>query len=562
MKNTRRLLAGASAALLVACGGGSSGGGSTPATPMTKPDAHRLAQQATFGPSEALLDAMSRQSAAQWVAAQMSLDTSRYRSGGDDGIHRNTSQVAYCDQPAHASPTCWRDAYSHQPLLWDFYRNATLQPDQLRQRVAFALGQIVVVSANTVESTYGLRNYHGLLLSQAFGNWREVLRKVTLSPVMGDYLNNVNNDKASPNENYARELLQLFSVGTCLLDPDGRQTGGRCQPTYDNQTVREYAYALTGWTYPAGGATPWGCWPEGTNCRHHGGDMVAVARYHDDQPRQLLSGRRLSAGHSAAAALETVLDSLMAHPNTAPFIGKQLIQHLVSSNPTPAYVERVARAFSSGRHVADGQSFGSGQSGDLAATVAAVLLDVEARGPLRAEGGRLREPALMFTGLLRGLNGVTDGEPFAWWIGEALGQQVFRPPSVFSFYPPDYPVSGTSLVGPAFGIHNANTALNRLNVLTWLLHWGGSEASADIPGATGTRIDLASFIAGAGDAGALVDRLSVLATGAPLPAASRQRVLGAVEGFTLQSAGTDWQTRRVQVAAYLVFASPWYQVIR
>jgi len=179
MTTTRRLLAITAAALMAACGGGGGGSG-TPATPMTKPDAHRLAQQASFGASESQLDAMGRQSAAQWVAEQMSLNVSRYRSGGDDGIHRNTSQIAYCDQPAHASPTCWRDAYSHLPLIWDFYRNATTQPDQLRQRVAFALGQIVVVSANTVESTYGLRNYHGMLLSQAFGNWRELLRRVTL----------------------------------------------------------------------------------------------------------------------------------------------------------------------------------------------------------------------------------------------------------------------------------------------------------------------------------------------------------------------------------------------
>jgi uncharacterized protein (DUF1800 family) len=558
----RRLLATAAVVLLASCGGGRGSDPTAPVTPMSKPDAHRLAQQASFGAGEAHLEAMARQTAAQWVAEQLNLNVSRYRSGGGDGIHRNTSQVAYCDQPAHAGPTCWRDSYSHQPLLWDFYRNATTQPDQLRQRMAFALGQIVVVSANTIESTYGLRHYHGMLLSQAFGNWRELLRKVALSPVMGDYLNNVNNDKASPNENFARELLQLFSIGTCQLEMDGRLSGGRCQPTYDNQVVREYAFALTGWTYPAGGATPWGCWPEGTNCQYHGGDMVPVARYHDDQARQLLSGRRLAAGHTAPAALEAVLDSLMAHPNTAPFVSRQLIQHLVSSNPTPAYVERVARAFASGRYASEGHSFGTGQNGDLAATVAAVLLDPEARGALRAEGGRLREPVLMFTGLLRGLNGFTDGEPFGWWLGEGLGQQAFRPPSVFSFYPPDYPVSGTTLVGPAFGIHNANSALNRLNVLTWLLHWGGSDPSADIPAATGTKVNLDAFIGSAGDAGALVDRLGTLATGAPLPTATRQRIVRAVEGFTAQSAGTDWQTRRVQVAAYLVYASPWYQVIR
>ena len=302
-----------------------------------------------------------------------------------------------------------------------------------------------VVSGNEADGTYGFRNYHNALLDNAFGNYRQVLKKVALSPVMGDFLNNVNNDKSAPNENFARELLQLFSVGTCELNPNGSLRGGACAPTYDNETVRSYAYALTGWTYPAGGATPWGCWPQGTHCRYYGGDMVAVEARHDTAARTLMSGVSLAAGNKAPAALEAVLDSLIAHPNTAPFIGKQLIQQLVSSNPSAAYIGRVSAAFTSGKY----STFGTGQRGDLAATVAAVLLDPEARSAtVVANGGSLRDPVLMFTGVLRGLNGQSDGDALSWWWGEEMREHVFRPPSVFNFYPPDYPVAGTALVGP------------------------------------------------------------------------------------------------------------------
>lgn len=534
-----------------------------PTTTMTADattrNAARLAMQASFGNTEALTADIKAKGASAWIASQMTLASSRYSSGGNATVHQNTSNTSYCDQPSHAGPNCWRDNFSSIPLVWDFYRNATTRPDQLRQRVAFALQQILVVSGVELDGTYGLRNYQNTLLDNAFGNYRQVLKKVALSPVMGDYLNNVNNDKAAPNENFARELLQLFSVGTCLLNADGSLRGGACAPTYDNDTVRAYAYALTGWTYPTGGATPWGCWPKGTNCRFHNGDMVPVEARHDTTARQLLSGTSLRAGLTAPAALEVVLDSLMAHPNTAPFIGRQLIQQLVSSNPSPAYVSRVSAAFTTGKY----STFGTGQRGDLAATVAAVLLDPEARSAtVMANGGKLRDPVLMFTSVLRGLNGQSDGDALSWWWGEELREHVFRPPTVFSFYSPDYPVPGTTLVGPSFGIHNAGSALQRLNFLTYLLEWGGSTPAASVPNATGTKIDLSRFTADAADAGKLVDRLSVIATGVPLPTATRTEIVKAVSWWTATTDKTNWQTNRVKTAAYLVFATPNFQVER
>jgi uncharacterized protein (DUF1800 family) len=572
-----------SLALLPGCGGGSGSGGtgaptSTPAgngdttppaaaaaPPMTQRDAVRLASQASFGATEALVAQMRTQSAAAWVQAQLQLpQASHYTSGGSGAIHTQTSGTGFCELAANRGDNCWRDWFSSQPLLWDFYRNALTQPDQLRQRVAFALQQILVVSNLEVEGTYGLRRYQNLLLDHAFGNYREVLRQVALSPVMGEYLNGVNNDKAAPNENFPRELLQLFSLGTCLLEADGSLKGGRCQPTYDNATVRAYAHALTGWTYPAGGKSRWSCAPKGSNCPYHDGEMAELASLHDTAERTLLAGVKKAAGSTPAQALDAVLDSLMAHPNMPPFIGRQLIQALVRSNPSPAYVGRVAGAFQSGRFSSGGHSFGSGRAGDLGATVAAVLLDADARGdaPPGASGGRLREPVLMMTGVLRALNGQTDGDALGGWWGDTLRQHVFRSPSVFNFYPPDYPVPGTQLQGSAFGIHNANTSLERLNYLTYLLDWGGSKPAAGVPGATGTTVTLDAFDADAADAAALVDRLSLLAHGEPLPAGPRAKVLEAVSWWTNKTDAKAWQRHRVKTAAYLVFAAPQFQIVR
>lgn len=531
-----------------------------PATPtLSTRDAARLADQATFGATEPLIAQIKAAGASGWIASQMSASGSRYSSGGSAAVHQNISETGYCDQPGNGGENCWRDSFSHTPLVWDFYRNAVSKPDQLRQRVAFALQQIVVVSGMEIEGTYGLRNYHNNLIDLAFGNYRQVLKKVALSPVMGDYLNNVNNDKAAPNENFARELLQLFSIGTCELNLDGTLKGGDCKATYDNDKVRAYAFAMTGWTYPPGGKTPWDCWPRDTHCQFYNGDMVAVPKFHDTAARTLLSGVTLAAGHTAESAMEKVLDSLMVHPNIGPFIGRQLIQHLVSSNPSQSYVSRVAAAFNAGKY----QNFGTGQRGDLAATIAAVLLDTEARSDtVRRDGGKLREPVLMFTGVLRALNGRTDGDALGWWWGDTMRQHMFRPPSVFNFYPPDYPVAGTTLIGPTFSLHNASAAVNRLNYLVYLLDWGGSNSSSSVPNAVGTKVDLSAFTNDAGDAGKLVDRLSTLAIGKPLPAASRTAVIKAVEWWTSSRDAANWKTQRVKAAAYLVFGSPDYQVQR
>lgn len=528
----------------------------------TQPDAVRLAHQATFGPSEALVADIQAKGAKPWILEQLSLYKSRYRLGGDDSPDKNTSRTEFCALPEQlTNKTCWRDYYSSEPLLWDFYRNAVRNPDQLRQRVALALSQLLVISNVEVDGTYGLRIFHNNLLDGAFGNYRDLLRKVARSPMMGEYLNHVNNDAAAPNENFARELLQLFTIGPCKLNTDGTLAGGRCAATYGNDRVRAYAYALTGWTYPAGGANRWGCWPVGANCHYLGGDMVPAAggALRDTHSRRLLSGIVVPASSSAPVALDKVLDSLMAHQNIGPFVGRHLIQQLVTSNPSPAYVARVAKAFNAGMYV----DIGTGVKGDLSATVAAVLLDKEARsGAPSAGAGRLREPIQLFTGAIRAIGGNTDGAVFGFWQGEALTQHAFRAPSVFNFYAPDFPLSGTRLVGPAFGIHNASTALNRMNYLTMLFDWGGAAPQADVPGAIGTYLKYDAWLADAANAAGLVDRMSRLVLGQTLAEPGRTKVIEAVAQFNEKSWPDSWREWRVRRAGWLVMASPQYQIVR
>lgn len=536
-----------------------------PAGKMSQQEAVRLAHQATFGPSEALVAELKATTRARWVQAQMNLPASRYTAGGSTSTHSPTGGD-YCNlSPQKASPTCWRDNFSIDPLLWDFYRNASFQPDQLRQRVAFALSQLIVVNTTQSNGTYGYKRHYNQQLDLAFGNYRDVLRQMTLSPIMGKFLDNVNNNKASPNENYAREMMQLFSLGPCQLNADGSLLGGSCKPTYDNNTVREYAYALTGWTYPVGGLVGYLCGGSSPNCEAYDGDMTPFAPYHDTSRRQLLSSVVVPAGSTAPAALEAVLDSLMKHPNMAPFMAKRLIEKLVMSNPAPAYVRRVADAFTSGSYSADGVSFGAGKRGDLAATVAAVLLDRQARQatPDGNRAGHLREPMLLMVGALRALNGGSDSTSLHWIWDTSLQQMVFMAPSVFNFYPPEFPVAGTQLAGPEFGIHSTNAALVRLNYLNNIFLGSNAAPTKDssIPGATGTYVRKSDYFSSVTNPGALVDRVANLLLGQPLAEPARGKVIDAINAYAAENT-SEWREWRVGTAFYLVMASPDYQVQR
>src|SRR5262249_14017715 len=291
---------------------------------------------------------------------------------------------------------------------------------------------------------------------------------VTLSPAMGRYLNMVNNDKpnpalgTNPNENYARELMQLFSIGLVQLQPDGSPLvdgSGAPVPSYDQDVVMATARVLTGWTYP----TQPGANPRGHNPEYYLGPMIPVAANHDTGSKQILGGTVLPAGQSAEADLQQALDVLFAHPNVGPFIGKQLIQHLVTANPSPAYVARISAV------VADD---GHGARGNLGAVVRAILLDPEARGDSKTDPsyGRVKDPVLLLTGLARALGVTTDGVYFASTAG-AVEQGVYQAPSVFSFYPPDYPLpGGAGLLSPASALMDSASVFTRANAVRTLLY--------------------------------------------------------------------------------------------
>ncbi len=552
--------------------------------PTTTKDASRLLQQASFGPSADAIDTVARQGVVKYLAGQFNEAPSRYTYTLPANQYRaqvhSDARQNFCVERGFASQDdCWRDWFSSVPVEWDFYRQAVHGHDQLRQRVAFTLGQIFVASGKELEGTYAFAEYHQMLRDNAFGNFRSLLERVTLSPFMGTYLNMVDNDGSAPNENYARELLQLFSLGTCLIDTDGRLTGGRCVPAYDNDIVRNYAYALSGWTYPVGGKNPWcsGC-NDWRNPPYMRGDMVAVQARHDNQARPLLSGVTAPAGRSARQGLDAVLDSIMAHPNLAPFISRQFIQFLVTSNPSPAYVGRVAAAFNSGRH----GDFGSGTKGDMRAMIAAVLMDGEARDPAAAQApafGKLREPVLFVTGAIRALDGRTDGVPLSsYQWGRLLGQPVFNAPSVFNFYPPDYPLPGSDLVAPQFGIENTNTTLARINFANTLVYWWynagkGLAASGYTANTTGSQVLFERFETLIRDAQKdsvkAADALNQLLLDGRMTAGELAMVVEAMNVWTPQDTwlttaerNSSWQRERVKTAAYLMLSSPHYQIQR
>jgi uncharacterized protein (DUF1800 family) len=544
--------------LLAACGGGGGGSSSSSATPapiassvvpISVADATRLADQAAFGPTPTLVTEINQQGSA-WIDAQLTTPASGYPAMG--AVNNNSGITCPVNGP---NPQCFRDNYSAFPIQRAFFQNAVSGRDQLRQRVAFAYSQIFVVSSAMIEPGYALREYHQMLLNDSFVNYRQLIEDVTLSPVMGAYLNMANNNKGnaaagvSPNENYAREVLQLFSIGLNELNPDGTLVlqGGFPVPTYTQDTIEGFANTFTGWTYPtAPGATA-----KSNNPAYYIGQMSAIQKNHDTTTKLLLNGTRLAANQSAQSDLKGALDTIYNHPNVGPFIGRQLIQFLVTSNPSPAYVGRVSAVFNND---------GAGVRGNMAAVIKAILMDSEARGDVKTDPhyGKLREPVVDFVSVLRATGGRTDGDfPINMTAGE--GQPLFGPNTVFSFYSPSYPLPGSAtLVAPQFGILNTASVIARLNFLNALLYTkGGIAPDQNLIGATGTQIDLSDFDNVVGDAGSLIALLDARLLHNTLTAAESSNIATAVNMF----AATD-RIDRATTALYLVLASPHYQIVR
>jgi len=415
----------------------------------------------------------------------------------------------------------------------EFFVHATKGPDQLRQRVAFALGEIFVVSGLKTGQPRQMVPYQNMLLQDAFGTYPDLLRDVTLSPTMGVYLDLVNDDKGnpklgtSPNENYARELMQLFSIGTVGLNPDGSETG---RVTYDQGTITGMARALTGWTYPGKAIRA------GHNPENFDGPMIAAESNHDEDKKVIVGGVALPGGRSAEQDLEDVLHALSTHPNAAPFVSLRLIQHLVASDPSPAYLGRVSQVFRA-------------SGGDLKAVVKQILMDPEARqgddlSPTpQVSGGHWREPVMCVVAMMRSLRANVRADNRLERFPANLGQKVFYPGSVFNDYSPLYRTS-SGLLAPEFELLSSGTALMRANVVRNLVEKGLNGDA---------QFDLAPFVALAGSPPDLVDAVDHAFLYGRLPAPLKQEIISAI------SATHDYNLR-ARHAMYLVASSALYQV--
>ena len=365
----------------------------------------------------------------------------------------------------------------------DAWWKAVMQSDdQLRQRVAFALSEILVVSDlnNDLRSQpEGMVTYYDLLLTHAFGNFRDLLEAVTLSPIMGTYLSHLGNEKADdalnirPDENYAREVMQLFTIGLDELNQDGTvklDANGNTIATYGQAEIEGFARVFTGWTF-AGSET------FKRKSRDYVAPMQAFEEYHSQKQKTLLNGDVIPQGYSAQESLQLALDNLFNHQNVAPFISKQLIQRLITSNPTSQYVERIANVFNDN---------GEGVRGDLAAVVKAIYLDDEARhyGSVLSYQGKIKEPLLKTVQFWRNLNARSpEGFYKTWNLVDRYGQGPMQSSSVFNFFRPDYQpaqLRTNSLVAPELQIAGDATLIGTMNEHFADLVWSTAEAHTDL----------------------------------------------------------------------------------
>jgi uncharacterized protein (DUF1800 family) len=458
--------------------------------------------------------------------------------------------AAFIEEQLAQPPSAYPDSLFDRPIEWTqeyFMQLALTGPDQLRQRVAWALHKIWVVSAVEVPDADAIITYYRILLGGAFGNYRDLMRAVTLNPAMGRYLNMLNNRSQQatgvpPNENYARELMQLFTLGLTRLNLDGTpmlDSAGRPIPSFSETDVQELARILTGWTFGNDTSQPTPSWDHEENYRM---PMRPVAEYHDPGAKFFL-GHTFTPGQTATQDLDQALDVLFTHPNLAPFVSRQLIQQLVTSNPSPAYVAAVADVFNS-----------PGRRGDLGAVLRAILLHPEAQAATAASG-KLAEPVLFIVAPLRALGAVVADHPFMSDRAEAMGQKVFFPPSVFSYFSPGYRVRGTAvgngppLGGPEFQILTSVTALERANYIGSLL---GGDFGDDV------TIDFSPFTARAADPAGLVDYCNLVFLGGRMSAVERQIIIAAVRASSTRGSVEE----RTRTALYLTLVLAQSQVDR
>jgi len=508
---------------------------------VTQSDAARFLTQATFGPTLADITTVVNGGYSAWIAAQVALPETSHLAA------TRADSVAF-PQPAGST---FAIVESDRYAAW--WKIGVTAPDQLRQRVAFALSEIFVVSDQSSALTNepeAIANYYDMLANDAFGNFRQLLQDVTLSPVMGNYLNMLENAAANPtkgtaaDENYARELQQLFTIGLNELNPDGSlqlDSTGLPIPTYQQAEIVQTANVLTGWAYQNTAKNP-----SFTGSPADWYDpMQLYPTFHDNTQKTIVNNVNVPANEGGAADLKILLDALFNHQNTAPFFARGLIQRLVTSNPSPGYVYRVAQVFVNN---------GSGVRGDLNAVVRAILLDPEARSTVllgNASYGKLKEPLLRQTAVYRAFNAsAQDGRFVSSDTDNTLGQTPVSSPTVFNFFLPDFVQPGAlasaGLCAPEFQITTASTALSVVNNLY------SSIFTSATPATTTLVLDLSPLTAEATNATALVNTVNLLFCGGNMTTATQQNILTGLAALPTSTTALV----RAQFALELAVTSP------
>jgi uncharacterized protein (DUF1800 family) len=555
-------------------------------------DAVRFLEQASWGPTSADVAHLKAVGYLAYLNEQFTapVTNTAKQSNYPDLVFPNNDQGTACPtsvptDPNYNQTVCNRDQFSAYPIQRTFFSNSLYGPDQLRQRVAFALHQILVVSALNGELNRPSRMtpYLQSLDRHAFGNYRTLLQEITLTPAMGQYLDMRLSTRTNANENFAREILQLFSVGTEVLNLDGRaqlDSQGLPVASYSQTQVNEFTRIFTGWNLVPGTI-------DSGSSNYRDPMIPRGGTNHDFGAKTLFNGFVTTACSSASGQvnincaisdLNVALDNIFNHQNVGPFVSKQLIQHLVTSNPSPGYVERVARVFNNDCSGLFPQGC-TNSRGNLKLVVQAILLDPEARGDVKTDPnyGKLREPAQYINGFLRAFNvksfdksstsdGVLGSRSSSDFTG-TLDQPIFQPTTVFSYYQPGYEVPGSKILGPAFGILSTSTTLRRANDINTLIYSGITANTTPTTGSPdrprGTSIDIANLEAIATTPGdfQVTNYLNTLLFHGTMSTQMRDSIVTAMNAINDANATTRNQ-KRARVAVYLAATSSQYDVQR
>ncbi|WP_236980784.1 DUF1800 domain-containing protein [Membranihabitans maritimus] len=533
--------------------------------------AARFLSQATFGANDVDIDLVLESGFGNWIDEQIAKPSPSMLNT----LHSVYQQGYQLHLENGGEPDDYYGPYWIH-FQYAFWQNNIMNQDALRQKVAWALSQIFVISIQSDLEGRGeaLASFYDVLLKNALGNFEDLLQEVTLHPAMGYYLSHYNNPKVDPetnihpDENYAREVMQLFTIGLHELNVDGTvkyNGAGNPVPTYDMNTISEMARVFTG--LGPGGLMRTNEWVQepffGLDIYFNDltVPMTMYEEYHDNGEKVLIDGTVLPAGQGGIKDIKEALHTLFMHPNTGPFITRRLIQHLVKSNPSPAYIERISSVFNNN---------GQGKRGDLGAVVKAILLDPEARTCewiQEPSQGKLRDPFVRYLNVVRSMdlnnsNGIFWNTGYEFW--NSTGQVPLAAPSVFNFYLPDYQTnafkSNGNLYSPVFQIHNTKTSLDMINqVYQWTMHWNLLRAWDPVEP---TFLDYNNCEPLAKDPEVLINKLDILFTHGQMDPFTRKNIREAIEKIRGSNLGADYLEYRSALALYLTLISPDFTILK